>query len=72
MKAGSRGIKLDPNDWYDALYWFEDEPDVYDFMVENEDTIKQYGRDMGRTLKDSIDILYKEMSNDKEKESKGV
>jgi len=39
MRAGKRGIELDPNDWYDNLYWFEDEPDVFEFMEENEDKI---------------------------------
>jgi len=58
MKAGKRGIELDPNDWYDNLYWFEDELDVFDFIEENEDRIKEYANKYDLTIKNSIDILY--------------
>jgi len=58
MRAGKRGIELDPNDWYDNLYWFEDESDVFEFMEENEDKIKQYAKKYGITIKNSIDIMY--------------
>ena len=59
MKAGKRGIKLDPNDWYDALYWFEDEPEVFEFMELNEDIIKFYAIRNGMTIKNSIDYLFR-------------
>ena len=58
MRAGKRGIELDPNDWYDNLYWFEDEPEVFEFMEQNEDKIKQYAENYGITIKNSIDIMY--------------
>lgn len=67
----NKGIKLDPNDWFDALWYYDDEPEVYDFMVENEDRIRRYARENSRTLKDSIDILFKEEGND-QKEPKGI
>ena len=64
MKAGKRRIELDPNDWYDALYWFEDEPEVFNFMEENEDIIKFYAIRNGMTIKNSIDYLFKNKSHE--------
>ena len=64
MKVGKRGIELDPNDWYDALYWFEDESEIYDFMEENEDIIKFYAIRNGMTIKGSIDYLFKNKSHE--------
>jgi len=58
MRAGKRGMELDPNDWYDNLYWFEDEPEVSKFMEENEDKIRKHAKEYGLTIKNSIDILY--------------
>jgi len=58
MRAGKRGIELDPNDWYDNLYWFEDEPEVSKFMEENENKIRKYAKEYGLTIKGSIDIMY--------------
>jgi len=58
MRAGKHGIELDPNDWEDALYWFEDEPEVFEFMRTNEDMIKEYAKKYDLTIKASIDILY--------------
>lgn len=59
MKAGKRGIELDSNDWYDILFWFEDEPEVFNFIEENEDVIKCYALQNCMTLKDTIDYLFK-------------
>jgi hypothetical protein len=52
-------IKLDPNDWQDAEYWFEDEPEVFEFMRENEDKITQYALENGMTIRDGIRYLFK-------------
>lgn len=52
-------IMLNPNDWDDALYWYEDEPKVYDFMLKYEVNIKRFAEKNDKTLKDSIDILFK-------------
>jgi hypothetical protein len=58
MKAGKQGIDLDPNDWEDNIYWFEDEPEVFEFMEKNEEKIKLYSENNGLSIKASIDILY--------------
>jgi len=52
-------IKLDPNKWQDALYWYEDEPDVFKFMRENEDMIVKYSLENGMSIKDGINYLFK-------------
>ena len=58
MRAGKRGIELDPNDWYDNLYQFEDEPEIFEIVEKNESKIKQYAEKYGTTIKNSIDIMY--------------
>ena len=58
MKAGKHGIELDPNSWDDNLYWFEDEPEMFEFMRKNEDIIRFYAKKNGLSIKVSIDILY--------------
>jgi len=58
MRVGKRGLELDPNNWDDALFWFEDEPEVLDFMVENEDIIKFYAVKNAMTIKCAIDYLF--------------
>jgi len=58
MKAGKHGIELDTNSWDDNLYWFEDEPEVFEFMRKNEDIIRFYAKKNGLSIKASIDILY--------------
>lgn len=52
-------IKLNLNSWYDALFWFEDEPEVFDFMEANEEKIKFYAEKNGMTIKGAIDYLFK-------------
>jgi hypothetical protein len=59
MKMGKRGIVLDPNNWYDAEWWYEDEPEVFNFMQKNEDIIKEYAKEKGMTIKNTIDYLFK-------------
>ena len=51
-------IKLDANSWDDCEWWYEDEPDVFEFMRENEDKIRNYALKYGLTIKQSIDICY--------------
>ena len=52
-------IKLDTNSWQDALYWYEDEEEVFEFMRENEDMIIKYSLENGMTIKNGIDYLFK-------------
>lgn len=59
MKAGIKGIELNPNSWQDALYWFEDESEVFEFMKENENKITQYALENGMTIRDGIRYLFK-------------
>ena len=59
MKVGKKGIELDPNSWQDAEWWFEDEPEVFEFMKKNEDKITQYALENGMTIKEGIDYLFK-------------
>ena len=56
-------IKLDPNSWQDVEWWFEDEPEVFEFMRENEDKITQYALENGMTIKDGIRYLFKVRNN---------
>jgi hypothetical protein len=57
-------IKLDPNNWQDAEYWFEDEPEVFEFMRENEDMIIKYALENGMTIRDGIRYLFKIRGSD--------
>ena len=52
-------IKLNPNSWQDAEWWFEDEPEVFEFMREHEDMIIQYALENGMNIRDGIDYLFK-------------
>jgi len=52
-------IKLNPYSWQDALYWYEDEEEVFDFMKENEDMISQYALENGMNIRDGIIYLFK-------------
>jgi len=52
-------IKLNPYNWQDAEYWFEDEPEVFEFMKNNEDMIIQYSFENGMTIRDGIKYLFK-------------
>jgi len=52
-------IKLNPNSWQDAEYWFEDEEEVFEFMRENEDMIVRYSFENGMTIRDGIVYLFK-------------
>jgi len=52
-------IKLNPNSWQDAEYWFEDEPEVFEFMRNNEDMIIKYSFENGMTIRDGIKYLFK-------------
>jgi len=56
-------IELDPNSWLDAEWWFEDEPDVFNFMQENEVKIKEYAKKHNMTIRDAIVYLYKKGKN---------
>lgn len=51
-------IKLDPNSWLDAEWWFEDEPDVFNFMQENKEEIIEYSIECDMTIRDAIVYLY--------------
>ena len=67
MKTGTHGIGLDPNDWEDCEWWFEDEPEVFEFMRNNEDIIRFYAEKNGMTIKKAIDYLFKnKIENKKE------
>jgi hypothetical protein len=59
MRASKKGIELDSNNWYDNLYWYEDESEIFEFMENNEDIIKQYAKEKGMTIKNTIDFLFK-------------
>jgi len=59
MKLGKKGFILDPNDWQDAEWWYEDEPEVFGFMRKNEDIIIEYAKENGMTIKGAIDYLFK-------------
>jgi len=52
-------IKLNPNSWQDAEYWFEDESEVFEFMKNNEDMIIQYSLENGMNIRDGIEYLFK-------------
>lgn len=52
-------IKLDPNSWLDAELWYEDEPEIFEFMRNNYEKINKYAKDNRMTIKDSIDYLFK-------------
>lgn len=52
-------IKLNPNNWQDCEWWYEDEPDVFKFMRKNEDMITQYALENGMTIRDGIRYLFK-------------
>ena len=54
-------IKLNPNSWQDAEYWYEDEDEeeVFEFMRENEDMVIQYALENGMIIKDGINYLFK-------------
>lgn len=55
-------IRLNPNDWDDAEWWYEDEPDVFEFMDKNENIIKFYAKENGMIIKGIIDLLFKRRS----------
>ena len=63
-------IKLDTNSWQDALYWYEDEEEVFEFMRENEDMITKYALENGMTIKAGIDYLFKLRDYRKEVDTK--
>jgi len=52
-------IKLNPYSWQDAEWWYEDEPEVFEFMRDNEDMIVKYAMENGMTIKAGIDYLFK-------------
>jgi len=52
-------IKLDSYNWQDAEWWYEDEPEVFEFMRENEDMIIQYSLENGMNIRNGIEYLFK-------------
>ena len=52
-------IILNPNSWLDALWWYEDEPEVYGFMIKNDVLIIEYAKEKNITIKNAIDLLFK-------------
>jgi len=52
-------IKLNPYNWQDAEWWFEDEEDVFEFIRRNEDMIVKYSLENGMTVRDGIKYLFK-------------
>jgi len=52
-------IKLNPNSWQDAEYWFEDEEEVFEFMRKNEDMIVKYSLENRMNFRDGILYLFK-------------
>ena len=52
-------IKLDPYNWQDVLYWFEDELEIFEFMRNNEDMIVKYSLENGMTIRDGIRYLFR-------------
>ena len=57
--GAKRLIKLNPNSWEDAEWWYEDEPEVFKFMRENEDKIIKYSLENDMTIRDGISYLFK-------------
>jgi len=51
-------IKLNPNSWQDAEYWFEDEEEVFEFMKANEDMIIKYSLENRMSIRDGIRYLF--------------
>jgi len=52
-------IKLNPYNWQDSEYWYEDEEEVFEFMKANEDMIIKYSLENGMTIRDGILYLFK-------------
>lgn len=51
-------IILDPNSWEDAEWWYEDNDEVYNFMMNNQQKIIQYSKESNKSIKESIDCLF--------------
>lgn len=52
-------ILLDPNDWGDVLWWYEDEEEIYEFMINNEKRIKEYAEKNNLKIRDAVYDLFK-------------
>lgn len=60
MKVNQDGrLVLESNDWEDIEWWYEDEPEVFEFMREQEDIIRFYAEKNSMTIKGTIDYLFR-------------
>lgn len=60
-------VILDPDDWGDALWFYEDQPEILTCMENFEDKIKQLAEQTGTTIKDSIETFYNQQLNEDQK-----
>lgn len=54
----TNGVALDPNNWSHVEWWYEDEPEIYEFIMENEELVKGFAKFENMSIREAIDILY--------------